>query len=106
MNDTEAGSLNLSPHFISKLYCWPLRIVSFFFASAVSLIILFMPQLVASSTEGINHGALSLCLWGVSAGFVYGIGYVPRLLIWRILLGPLVVFPAIIVGVIEWGFLK
>jgi predicted membrane protein len=39
------------------------------------------------STQDIHHGRLMLMLWGICAGFVHGVGFVPRSRVLRWLLG-------------------
>lgn len=88
------------------IYSWPLRFVSFFSAAIASLAILIFPQWVASSVIALNHSALSLCLWGISAAFVHGVGYEPKLLVWRVLLGPWMGVPVILLTVSTWDLLR
>jgi cyd operon protein YbgE len=71
------------------LYSFAARSVSFLMAVALSVLILIYPKAVASSATEINHGILSLWMWGMAAGFVHGVGFVPEHRVWRMLLGPL-----------------
>ncbi len=66
----------------------PLRVVSLALAVALSALILVYPRAIASSVSDIRHGLLSMMMWGIAAGFVHGVGFVPRLLSWRILFHP------------------
>lgn len=60
-------------------------------AIAVMLLITLMPRGLATvDGSAISHGLLSLVMWGLSAGFVYGIGFVPRHRLVRIVFSPLV----------------
>ena len=60
-------------------------------ASALALMILvtiFPRGLTVADGNPIRHGALTLIMWGMSAGFVHGVGFVPRNKVLRVLLGP------------------
>jgi len=60
-------------------------------AIALMLLITLMPRgLTTPDGSAISHGMLSLVMWGMSAGFVHGIGFVPRNRILRIGFSPLV----------------
>jgi cyd operon protein YbgE len=60
-------------------------------AIALMLLITLMPRgLTTADGSAISHGMLSLVMWGMSAGFVHGIGFVPRNRILRIVFSPLV----------------
>ncbi len=54
------------------------------------LVTLFPRPLTAEDGSPIGHGTLMLIMWGLAAGFVHGIGFVPRNRIVRALLGPVV----------------
>ncbi|MDO6681919.1 cyd operon YbgE family protein [Oceanobacter sp. 5_MG-2023] len=54
---------------------------------------LAMPQLVAVAPDEQTHILLPLGLWGIAAGLVHGIGYVPVLRIWRYLFSPYAGWP-------------
>lgn len=62
----------------------PARLLSLVLALLLSGAILFYPTGVA----GVGHGLLALVMWGISAGFVHGVGFVPESRIWRVALGP------------------
>lgn len=64
------------------------RAISLVSAIAVSLLILLFPQALYETGGHFNHAVLSLWMWGMAAGFVDGVGYTPRYLVWRVLLGP------------------
>ena len=70
---------------------WPYnttaRLLSLLLAGVLSSVMLVVPTLLVG--EDASHGLLSLLMWGIAAGFVHGVGYVPLHRIWRLLLGPL-----------------
>jgi len=65
-----------------------LRLLSITAALLLSGIVLFYPRLIAEQSHEVSHGALSLLMWGVAAGFVHGIGFVPRATLWRLVFHP------------------
>jgi cyd operon protein YbgE len=52
------------------------------------LVTLFPRGLTTADGSPISHSALMLIMWGMSAGFVHGVGFVPHNRISRLLLGP------------------
>jgi predicted membrane protein len=71
-----------------------LRWASLAAAGAVSLLLLAAPQLIGRTMTPLAHTLLPLALFGVSGGFVTGIGFTPDRRLWRVLLGPFVAWPA------------
>ena len=66
------------------------RGVSLACALALMLLITLFPRgLAAPDGSPPNHGLLMLVMWGMSAGFVHGVGFVPRNPLLRFALGPL-----------------
>lgn len=62
--------------------------LSLFAAVALVALIVFYPRALATSTRDLHHGWLLLMMWGISAGFVHGVGFVPRSRLLGYLLGP------------------
>lgn len=76
------------------------RGVSLLAALTLMLLITLLPQgLIAEDGSPFGHGVLMLVMWGLSAGFVHGVGFIPRNRILRILLGPVVAWLGMAVGV-------
>lgn len=75
------------------------RGVSLLAALALMLLVTLLPRgLTTEDGSPIGHGMLTLIMWGLSAGFVHGVGFVPRNRILRVLLGPLVAWSGMAVG--------
>ncbi len=75
------------------------RSVSLVTAIALMLLVTLYPRaLTMEDGSPINHGALMLIMWGLSAGFVHGVGFVPRNRALRVLLGPVVAWLMMGVG--------
>lgn len=67
------------------------RGISLATALALMILVTLLPRgLAATDGSPISHGVLTLIMWGMSAGFVHGVGFVPRNQMLRVLLGPLV----------------
>lgn len=62
--------------------------LSLLVTAVLGLLLSIFPQLVMPAGRAPDHVALMLCLWGMVAGFVHGVGFVPRHHMLRILLGP------------------
>lgn len=84
------------------LYSGWARALSMVSALGLSGTLLVMPQVVAVDTLSLQHGPLSLAMWGMSAGFVHGVGYVPVLKVWRWTLGPMIGWPLMIWTAYTW----
>ena len=65
------------------------RGVSLVAALALMILVTVFPRgLTVSDGSPISHGVLTLIMWGMSAGFVHGIGFVQRNHVLRVLIGP------------------
>jgi cyd operon protein YbgE len=67
------------------MYSTPARALSMLLALALAALITFYPPALGS----LSHGLITLVIWGVSAGFVHGIGFDPEARIWRVVFGPI-----------------
>ena len=77
------------------------RGVSLLAALTLMLLVTLLPRgLTAEDGSAISHGVLALIMWGMSAGFVHGVGFVPHNRILRVLLGPVVAWLLMAVGLI------
>ncbi len=69
------------------------RLVSLLLAIALSVLLLAYPRAVAASLSEVNHALLSLVMWGIAIGFIHGVGFVPRMIVWRIVFNPFIGWP-------------
>jgi predicted membrane protein len=75
------------------------RGVSLLGALALMLLITLQPRaLTTADGEPISHGVLMLIMWGMSAGFVHGVGFTPHNRVLRVVLGVLVAWPLLGLG--------
>ena len=97
-NNPELSEMKDSPWGI--FYSFPARLLSYAGAIAVTAYLFMFPSTIASSAANVNHMLLSLLLLGTSAGFIHGSGFVPRMIVWKILFSPLFAWPALIFGLV------
>lgn len=65
------------------------RALSLLLAAPLALVLLIHPAAMLDGQGGYSHPQLMLVMWGISAGFVHGVGFVPQWWGWRWLLGSL-----------------
>jgi cyd operon protein YbgE len=68
-------------------------------AVALTLLILLYPRAVATSISEVNHTRLSLLMWGIACGFIHGVGFVPRMTLWRLVFHPFIGWGVMLFGV-------
>jgi cyd operon protein YbgE len=76
----------------------PSRVLSLLLAAPLSLVLLLHPFALVNANGHYSHGLLALAMWGISAGFVHGMGFDPRALVWRWLFSPLAAWPLMGLG--------
>ncbi len=77
-----------------------LRVLVFCLSLAVMLGVTAWPHLLGKTQAEFSHNAAMLLLLGMSCGFVYGIGFEPRLRLWRWLFSA-----PVALGLMFWGAL-
>jgi cyd operon protein YbgE len=77
------------------------RGVSLLAAFGLMLLVTLLPRgLTDADGSLLGHGVLALIMWGMSAGFVHGVGFIPRNYILRVLLGPLAAWLGMALGLV------
>ncbi|MHA3090938.1 cyd operon YbgE family protein [Acinetobacter brisouii] len=79
-----------------------MMIVSFMLALPLAGILLVYPSLMLDANGHYNHSVLMLVMLGISGGFIYGVGFIPRWWLWKWLFSPLVAWPLMAVGYYLW----
>lgn len=79
----------------------PGRVLSLLLAAPLSLVMLLHPLALLDAHGRYSHGLLALTMWGISAGFVHGVGFDPRALAWRWAFSPLVAWPLMLLGYLQ-----
>ncbi len=64
------------------------RLVSLLGAILLALIIMIYPVALSQDGATPSHGLLALVMLGISAGFIHGVGFKPRAVIWKWLFHP------------------
>lgn len=64
------------------------RLISLVMATGLSLTLLFAAPLFADKIQGAGRGILMLGLIGIAGGFVHGVGFKPRNIIFKFLSNP------------------
>ncbi len=83
-NNGERGSSRV-PYFTSL---WS-RLLSLGLAFALASLGIDRAELLAQAVPGIRTGVLVVMMWGIATGFIHGVGFVPRLSVWRLIFHPL-----------------
>lgn len=86
-------------HFIS-------RALSLLMAVPLSLVLLIHPASMLDANGHYSHNLLMLIMWGVAAGFVHGVGFDPRALVWRVVFHPLLGWGLMALGFGIWGMAR
>lgn len=74
------------------------RGLAFTLAVALALSITAYPAAAVGAAGRPPMGLLALLFWGISAGFVYGVGFAPRATAWQLAFGPWVALPLMALG--------
>jgi predicted membrane protein len=75
------------------------RVASLVAALVLMVLVTLLPRgLTLADGAPLGHDTLTLVMWGLSAGFVHGVGFVPRNRVLRVALGPYVAWPLMAVG--------
>lgn len=76
----------------------PARLVSLLAAIVLMLLVTLYPAALTRDGAALPHGLLMLVMWGLSAGFVHGVGFVPRHPLLQLGLGPFAAWPLLGLG--------
>ncbi|MBD1550085.1 cyd operon YbgE family protein [Pseudomonas typographi] len=74
------------------------RLLSLLLAAPMALVLLVHPAAMLDEQGRYSHNLLMLVMWGVAAGFVHGVGFVPRAVAWRVLFHPLAAWGLMALG--------
>jgi predicted membrane protein len=67
-------------------------------AAGLGLAVVVYPRGLMHEGLAPDHAQLTLLMWGLSAGFVHGIGFDPNNRWLRVLLGPFIAWPILLTG--------
>jgi len=72
----------------SVVYSRPGCVLSLLLATPLALLLLIHPAAMLDGAGGYDHSRLMLVMWGISAGFIHGVGFVSQHWLWRLLFHP------------------
>jgi len=78
------------------------RALSLLMAVPLSLVLLVHPASMLDADGHYSHSLLMLVMWGVAGGFVHGVGFDPRALVWRVVFHPLLAWGLMGIGYGVW----
>ncbi|MBK3757921.1 cyd operon YbgE family protein [Stutzerimonas sp. R40042] len=81
-----------------RLYGAAARTLSLLLAGPLALVLLIHPAAMLDGQGGYSHPQLMFVMWGISAGFIHGVGFVPRHGAWRLAFHPLLGWPLMGLG--------
>ncbi|WP_245597634.1 cyd operon YbgE family protein [Psychromonas aquimarina] len=88
--------INQTLDFIHKPFQYALsRWVSTLLALLLSGLLLLNPNHIADSTAALENGYLSVLMMALTAAFVHGLGFEPRLWLWRVIFSPYLAWPVL-----------
>jgi cyd operon protein YbgE len=79
-----------------------LMYLCFSMALPLAGVLLIHPAMMLDSNGHYNHSLLMLIMIGISGGFIYGIGFVPRFWLWRWIFSPIIALPLMMIGYYIW----
>jgi predicted membrane protein len=85
MNNSDFLKKKESPHALDEKPA-PLgggRVLVFCLSLVVMVLITAWPRFLGSTPDTMDHNAAMVLMLGMSCGFVYGIGFTPKLRLWR-----------------------
>lgn len=74
------------------------RALSLVLCVPLSVVLLVKPTLLLDGQGGYSHGSLMLVLWGVSIGYVHGMGFDPLAWAWRLAFQPILGWCLMVLG--------
>ncbi|MHA3892255.1 cyd operon YbgE family protein [Acinetobacter sp. GXMZU3951] len=76
--------------------------VSFLLALPLAAVLLVHPSAMLDANGEYSHRAMMLIMIGISGGFVYGVGFIPRFWLWKWLFSPFIAWPLMLWGYYTW----
>ena len=76
--------------------------ISFLMALPLAAVLLIHPGAMLDANGHYNHSALMMLMIGIAAGFIHGVGFLPRFWLWKWLFSPYVACPLMLWGYYTW----
>ena len=77
-------------------------LISFLMALPLASVLLIHPAAMLDINGHYNHSELMLVMIGISGGFIYGVGFLPKFWVWKWLFSPYVACPLMLLGYYTW----
>jgi cyd operon protein YbgE len=79
-----------------------IMIISFLLALPLAAVLLVHPAAMLDDNGGYSHRAMMFIMIGISGGFIYGVGFLPKFWLWKWLFSPFVSWPLMLWGYYTW----
>ena len=79
-----------------------IMIISFLLALLLAAVLLVHPAAMLDDNGAYSHRAMMFIMIGISGGFIYGVGFLPKFWLWKWLFSPYVSWPLMLWGYYTW----
>lgn len=77
-------------------------LISCLLAFPLAAVLLLHPAAMLNSNGEYSHRAMMFIMIGISGGFVHGMGFIPRMWLWKWLFSPVLAWPLMACGYYTW----
>ena len=77
-------------------------VISFLMALPLAAVLLIHPSMMLDAEGNYSHRVMMLIMIGISGGFIHGVGFIPRLWVWKWLFSPFMAWPLMLLGYFTW----
>ena len=77
-------------------------VISFLMALLLAAVLLIHPSMMLDAEGNYSHRVMMLIMIGISGGFIHGVGFIPRLWLWKWLFSPFMAWPLMLLGYFTW----
>ena len=76
------------------------RAISILMAVVLSVLFFTHSTIIAALSSDVGTWLPPLLMWACAIGFIHGVGFVPRLTLWRLLFSPFIGWPLVSLGIV------
>ena len=77
-------------------------VISFLMALPLAAVLLIHPGMMLDANGQYSHSAMMFIMIGISGGFIHGVGFLPRFVVWKWMFSPYVSWPLMLFGYYTW----
>lgn len=77
-------------------------VISCLLAFPLAAVLLLHPAAMLDADGEYSHRAMMFIMIGISGGFIYGVGFIPRFWLWKWLFSPFIAWPLMLWGYYTW----